>query len=58
MTSPDIEDPRMQNVAVLAAVNRLGLIPGVEGEHYERAMVDLLKGAALEANLGLFRAAG
>lgn len=58
VTRPDIKDPRMQNVAVLSAVNRLGLIPGVEAEHYERAMDDLLKGAALEANLGLFRAVG
>lgn len=57
MTRPDIKDPRMQNVAVLSAVNRLGLIPGVKGEHYEQAMDDLLKGGALDANLQLFRSA-
>lgn len=52
---PDIRDPRMQNIAVLSAVSRKGLVPGVRAEHYEQAMDDLLKGAALEANLQLFR---
>lgn len=52
---PGITDPRMQNIAVLSAVSRKGLVPGVRAEHYEQAMDDLLKGAALEANLQLFR---
>lgn len=54
---PDIVDPRMQNVAVLAAVSALGLIPGVTARHYEQAMDDLLAGPALDANLRLFRSA-
>jgi len=54
---PDIADPRMQNIAVLSAVSRKGLVPGVQAEHYEQAMDDLLRGAALEGNLQLFRSA-
>ncbi len=54
---PDIVDPRMQNVAVLAAVSALELIPGVTARHYEQAMDDLLAGTALDANLRLFRSA-
>ncbi len=54
---PDIVDPRMQNVAVLAAVSALELIPGVTARHYEQAMDDLLVGPALDANLRLFRSA-
>lgn len=51
----DLDDPRMQNVAVLSVVSGKGLIPGVEAEHYEQALSDLLKGRALEENLQLFR---
>lgn len=53
----DIEDPRMQNVALLGAICRQGLIPGVGREHYEQAMDDLLQGRTLDLNLSLFRKA-
>jgi indolepyruvate ferredoxin oxidoreductase beta subunit len=50
-----LADPRMQNVAVLAEICRLDLIPGLEAGHYEAALNDLLAGAMLEKNLALLR---
>ncbi len=55
VTRPGLPDPRMQNVAVLARIHAKGLIPGLTAAHYEQAMDDLLKGAALQTNLELFR---
>jgi hypothetical protein len=51
----DLGDPRMQNMAVLAEICRLGLVPGVNAGHCEAALDDLLAGAMLEKNLALFR---
>ena len=51
----DLADPRMQNVAVLAEICRLNLIPGLAAGHYEAALGDLLDGAMLEKNLALFQ---
>jgi indolepyruvate ferredoxin oxidoreductase beta subunit len=51
----DLEDVRMQNVAVLAEIARHGLVPGVGRPHFEAALADLLDGASLERNLALFR---
>ena len=53
---PDLEDPRMQNIVVLAAISCLGLIPDVTHEHYRAAMEDLLAGALLEKNMALYNA--
>ena len=53
----ELADPRMQNVALLAAIDHHGLVPGVMTEHYRRAMDDLMAGAMLEANLAFFEAA-
>jgi indolepyruvate ferredoxin oxidoreductase beta subunit len=53
---PDILDPRMQNIAVLAQIHRLGLVPGLQTEHFLQAMDDLLTGPMLAANLALFQA--
>lgn len=50
-----LADPRMQNVAVLAEICRLELIPGLEAGHVERALNDLLAGPVLEKNLALLR---
>ncbi|HUU04233.1 MAG TPA: 2-oxoacid:acceptor oxidoreductase family protein [Patescibacteria group bacterium] len=50
-----LADPRMQNVAVLAEICRLNLIPGLEAGHVEAALNDLLAGPVLEKNLALFR---
>jgi indolepyruvate ferredoxin oxidoreductase beta subunit len=51
----DLTDPRMQNVALLAEICRLNLIPGLAAGHVEAALDDLLAGAMLEKNLALFR---
>ncbi|MBV5316413.1 MAG: 2-oxoacid:acceptor oxidoreductase family protein [Desulfobulbaceae bacterium] len=53
---PDIPDPRMQNIAVLAEIHRRGLVPGLQAAHFLQAMEDLLAGTVLEANLRLFHA--
>jgi indolepyruvate ferredoxin oxidoreductase beta subunit len=48
-----LADPRMQNVAVLAEICRLNLIPGLDDGHVRAALGDLLTGAVLEKNLAL-----
>lgn len=53
---PDLADPRMQNVVVLAAIGCLGLIPDVAHEHFRSAMEDLLAGSLLERNMALYNA--
>ena len=52
---PDITDPRMQNIAVLAAINKNALVPGIKEEHFIKAMDDLMAGAMLEGNMNLFK---
>jgi indolepyruvate ferredoxin oxidoreductase beta subunit len=54
VVQPDLIDPRMQNIAVLAHIHRKNLIPGVCAEHFRQAMDDLLSGETLVANLRLF----
>ncbi len=49
-----IVDPRMQNIALLAAIHKHELIPGIKEEHYIQAMNDLMTGVMLENNLQLF----
>lgn len=51
---PDLGDPRMQNVAVLAVINDNNLIPGVRNRHYRAAMEDLMSGRMLASNMNLF----
>jgi indolepyruvate ferredoxin oxidoreductase beta subunit len=51
---PDLSDVRMQNMAVLAAICRHGLIPHIDTRHYRTAMTDLMAGSRLETNLALF----
>ena len=55
VTLPDLPDPRMQNIAVLARVYREQLIPDVAVHHFENAMNDLLQGKALESNLSILK---
>ncbi|HSA33357.1 MAG TPA: pyruvate ferredoxin oxidoreductase, partial [bacterium] len=50
----DLPDTRMQNIALMAAICREGLIPGIKKEHYEAAMGDLMEGRMLEKNRALF----
>lgn len=49
----EVPDPRMQNVAVIAAVLRQKLIPGLEKQHVIQALGDLMSGPLLEKNLEL-----
>lgn len=51
----NLPDPRMQNIALLAGICANKLVAGVEKEHYEAAMEDLMTGKMLESNLQLFR---
>jgi indolepyruvate ferredoxin oxidoreductase beta subunit len=50
----ELEEIRMQNMAVLSEIHRHGLIPGIGLKHYQRAMADLMSGGMLERNRGLF----
>ncbi|MBN2056949.1 2-oxoacid:acceptor oxidoreductase family protein [bacterium] len=50
-----LSDPRMQNTVLLSEIARRNLVPGVNAEHYERALADMLGGDALTKNLALFR---
>ncbi|OGK07887.1 MAG: pyruvate ferredoxin oxidoreductase [Candidatus Riflebacteria bacterium GWC2_50_8] len=50
----DLPDPRMQNIALLAAICRNNLVAGLAASHYEQAMGDLMSGKMLDANLKLF----
>ena len=47
-------DPRMQNIALLAHINKNRLIPHIEKHHLIEAMKDLMKGSTLEQNLEIF----
>lgn len=51
---PGLSDPRTQNIALLAELDRQGLIQGIETRHYRQAMEDLLAGNLLVKNLALF----
>jgi indolepyruvate ferredoxin oxidoreductase beta subunit len=50
----DLKEARMQNMVLLAHMDREGLIPQVKTEHYRKAMEDLMAGAMLEKNMALF----
>jgi len=49
-----LKDARMQNMVVLANIDRYELIPNVNKEHYYAAMKDLMQGTMLKTNLELF----
>ncbi|MDH3880295.1 MAG: 2-oxoacid:acceptor oxidoreductase family protein [Desulfobacteraceae bacterium] len=50
----DLKDARMQNIVLLANIDKYSLIPGIKKEHYIQAMDDLLQGRLLETNIELF----
>lgn len=54
--SDQLSDARMQNIAVLARINKLNLLPRVTEDHYIKAMDDLMRGTMLEKNMELFQA--
>lgn len=51
----DLPDSRMQNVALLASIDKFSLIPEVKTEHFLRAMDDLMTGKMLDLNVDLFK---
>ena len=52
--TPQIEETRMQNMALLAHISCQDLVPGVSLQHYLMAMDDLMAGDMLEKNRRLF----
>jgi indolepyruvate ferredoxin oxidoreductase beta subunit len=52
----DLDDPRMQNAALLGRLGALEVIPGVGRELLEQALAASVPRAALEANLAVFQA--
>ncbi len=52
---PDLQDPRMQNIVVLAALERLSLVEEINHDHLLQAMDDLMTGDMLANNLALFQ---
>ena len=50
----DLKDARMQNIVLLAHIDKHGLIPEIRTEHYIQAMEDLMRGDMLENNMKLF----
>jgi len=51
----DLKAARMQNIVLLANIDRYHLIPEIQTEHYIRAMEDLMEGNMLESNMKLFQ---
>jgi len=49
-----LDDPRMQNIAILANIDKNKLIPHVEKHHLIQAMGDLMKGSMLKKNMAVF----
>lgn len=47
-------DPRMQNIAILANIDKNNLVPHVENHHLIQAMEDLMKESMLEKNMKIF----
>jgi len=52
--SGDLDDPRMQNIAVLAHIDKNNLVPHIEKHHLIQAMGDLMTGMMLERNMAIF----
>jgi len=51
----DLEDIRMQNMVLLANINKHHLVPEISTHHFVMAMEDLMEGKTLENNLTLFQ---
>lgn len=51
-----LTDARLQNMVLLAHIDKLTLIPDVGTEHYRLAMGDLMAGSMLEKNQAIFNA--
>ena len=54
VSKPDLEDVRMQNIVMLAAVYKNDLLPLITDKHCLKAMEDLMSGEILKKNVRLF----
>lgn len=54
VNTPELDDPRMQNIAVLSHISKLQLIPGIDKKHILSALEDLMEGKMLQNNSELF----
>ena len=52
--TPELDDVRGQNVAVLAHISMYQLIRGITAEHYQKALKDLMAAETLDKNLDVF----
>ena len=52
--SKEIQDPRMQNMALIGTIAGHDLIPGVQPSHYRKAIKTLFKGVIQDKNMELF----
>jgi indolepyruvate ferredoxin oxidoreductase beta subunit len=50
----DLPNARMQNMVLLANICKYQLIPGLEKEHFQMAMEDLMTGEMLKDNISLY----
>lgn len=50
----DLKESRMQNVVLLAEIERNSILPQIKQKHYIKALKDLMAGEKLEKNLSLF----
>lgn len=50
----NLKQSTMSNVVILATLAREGIVPGVEEEHYRKALSQLLPPGKLEENLAVF----
>ncbi|MDD5209473.1 MAG: 2-oxoacid:acceptor oxidoreductase family protein [Elusimicrobiales bacterium] len=54
----ELQDPRMQNSALLGRLAVMNAVPGLEAAAIEEVLKEIVPAAAVEENLGVFRAAG
>ncbi len=54
----ELQDPRMQNSALLGRLAVMNAVPGLEAAVIEEVLKEIVPAAAVEENLGVFRAAG
>lgn len=50
-----IEDPRMQNMALIGTLSKQGLIPGITGSAYAAAIRELVPPSLLDRNMAVFQ---
>ncbi len=50
----DLKETRMQNVVLLAEIERNRILPKIKKDHYIKALKDLMSGEKLDKNISLF----